>query len=396
MAKARGTLAAGVLAAAMALSAAAWAAQPATPSEALPPADKMLFWTPEQQAVGFKNFVRLYASQRVAHGGNDRALPADPPITIRFTFKGTPGDTASFMRDDRVFGLLVLKDGRIKLEEYAGGFGPTDLWTSFSAVKSMTSTLVAAALKDGKIRSLDQPITDYAPALKGSGYDGVTIQQALNMSTGVRWDEDYLDPKSDTNAIVRILAERRSSDLMAHIAQSPRAWPPGSKFDYNSGATHVLGQVVAAATGKRLADYLSEKIWVPAGMEADAAWTSDGPQGQPFAGCCLNARLRDFGRFGLYALDNFTGPDGVSRAPEGWLATARKGSPAFKGYGDQWWLLSDHAFAAIGVFGQVVYIDPGRHLVIVTLSAYPTPLSQEDSQRAQAYFDAVAAALDGG
>jgi CubicO group peptidase (beta-lactamase class C family) len=250
---------------------------------------------------------------------------------------------------------------------------------------------VGAAVKDGKIRDLDEPVTAYVPALKGSAYEGVTIRQTLNMSTGVRWDENYLDPNSDTNAIVRILSKREAGGLTRHIATSPKAFEPDSKFDYNSGATHVLGEIVTAATGKRLSDYLSEKIWRPAGMQAEARWTSDG--GQEFAGCCINATLRDFGRFGLYALNDFKGADGVSIVPDGWLTQARKGSPGWKGYGYQWWIQSEHSFAAIGVFGQMIYIEPDKDLVVVMLSAYPKPADRVYSARSQAFAEAISKAV---
>jgi CubicO group peptidase (beta-lactamase class C family) len=351
----------------------------------------MLFWSPDEQEIAFKSFDRLYASRPVAAGQVVRALPAGKPLDVAFTVAGVTYDVDAFMRDNRVFGLLVLKDGQVRAEKYAHGLKSTDRWTSYSVVKSMTSTLVGAALKEGKIRNLDEPVTNYVRALKGTGYEGVTIRQALNMSTGVRWDENYLDPNADINALVRLLAERRAGGLTRYVATSPKAWEPDRKFDYNTGATHVLGEVVAAATGQRLSSYLSEKVWRPAGMEADAAWTSDG--GQEFAGCCLNARLRDFGRFGLFAMNDFRGADGVSIVPDGWLQEARKGSPASSGYGYQWWITSEKAFSAIGVFGQMIFIDPDQKLVVVLLSAFPTPSERAYAARSRAFVAAVSAAV---
>ena len=354
----------------------------------------MLFWSPDQQAIGFKSFDKLYASRTVECGSPVWALPVDPPIDIHYRYQGADGDTDSFMRDNRVFGLLVLKSGRIKLEKYAKGLTASDRWTSFSIAKSITSTLVGTALKDGKKMSRDQPVADYVPSLRGTGYDGVTIRQTLNMSTGVRWDEDYANPNSDTNKVIAIIAARQSGGMLRHIAKAPRAWPPDSQFEYNSGASDVLGHVVSAATGTHLADYLSDKVWKPAGMEADALWTTDGPDGHEFGGGFVSARLRDFGRFGLFALNNFTGVDGISRVPDGWLNMVRGGSPASKGYGYQWWLFSPDAFTAVGVFGQFISISPNKDLVIVMLSAYPTPLEQAFMDRAGSYAEAVAALSD--
>jgi CubicO group peptidase (beta-lactamase class C family) len=360
------------------------AAQPQA-ATTLPPAERMLFWPAPEQAVGFKNFDKLYAWRPVAPGSVVKALPRGSALVA------PENDAEAFMRDNRVFGLLVLHKGQVRLEKYAHGLQPTDRWTSYSVVKSITSTLVGAAVKDGKIKSLDDLVTAYVPALKGTGYDGVTVRQTLNMSTGVRWDENYLDPNSDTNAIVRILSNRDAGGLTRHIATSPKVFEPDSKFDYNSGATHVLGEIVTSATGKRLSDYLSEKIWKPAGMETEARWTTDG--GREFAGCCLNATLRDFGRFGLFALGGFKGVDGASIVPDGWLTQARQGSPGSKGYGYQWWITSPQTFSAIGVFGQMIYIEPDKDLVVVMLSAYPTPVDRAYSARSQAFAAAISRAV---
>lgn len=364
-----------------------WARADQIPTQ-LPPAKDMLFWTPDQQAIAYRNFANIYASRLVQHGADVLALPKGAPLAV-----GTAQTTAEFLKANHTFGLLILHQGRIRLETYNSGLKPTDHWVSYSMSKSVTSTLIGAAIKDGKISSVDELVTKYVPELKGSGYDGVTIRQVLNMSTGVKWNENYLDRDSDTNFIVRSLAERHSGSLLEHQKGLPRAWAPDSKFDYNSGNTHILGVIISRATGKHLADYLSEKIWKPAGMESDATWVTDGETGQEFAGCCLNATLRDFGRFGLFALHE--GKRGsYSAVPAGWFAEATAGSPAFKGYSFQWWLQPEkHRFAAAGVFGQNIIISPNDDTVIVMLSARPKPVDDADRGIVDRYVDAVLEAV---
>jgi len=359
----------------------------------LPPAKEMLFWTPAQQAVAFKNFDKIYASRTVRHGSDVLALPRGSLLTVKYEDGGVTRGTDDFMRANRVFGLLIIRKGHIRQERYLHGLKPSDRWVSFSMVKSVTSTLVGAAVADGKIKSVDEEVSKYVPELANSGYRGVTIRQLLNMSTGVKWNEDYLDRGSDTNFIVDVLAERRSGELLRHQVGLPNAWKPDSKFEYNSGNSHVLGVVVSRATGKDLADYLSEKIWRPAGMEADATWVTDGDTGQEFAGCCLNATLRDFGRFGLFVMNN--GERGSQHVlPEGWMQEATSGSSASRIYSFQWWLIPEkHIFEAVGVFGQTIAISPADETVVVALSAWPKPIDEGAQTRLNQYIDGVLAAV---
>ena len=134
------------------------------------------------------------------------------------------------------------------------GRKPEDRWTSFSVAKSVTSTLVGAAIKDGKIRSLAAPVTDYIPELKGSGYDGVTVRQLLTMSSGVKWNEDYADPNSDVAKSTTMAMEPGVNPLVRYMSRLPRANTPGTKFNYNTGETDLVGVLVSKATGKTLSE----------------------------------------------------------------------------------------------------------------------------------------------
>ena len=300
-----------------------------------------------------------------------------------------------YLATGRVAGILVLKNGEIALEDYELGIGPDTPWLSFSLAKSITSTLVGAAVADRAISSLDDPVVRYVPALKGSAYDGVSIRQILTMSSGVHWDETYTDPKSDRRKMLELQLQGKPGELLRHMGSLPRAAPPGTVWNYSTGETFVLGAVVEGATHRRLPDYLSEKIWSPAGMEHDATWWVDGPDGLAWAGSGIGATLRDYGRFGLIAA-NQGRVNGRSIVPDGWFEAATV--PHMIGgkmvdYGYMWWTGTKGAFAAQGIFGQYIYVNPQEHLVIVGLTAQPKPEDDSRDELSSAFVTAVKTAL---
>ncbi|RZV49283.1 MAG: class A beta-lactamase-related serine hydrolase, partial [Sphingomonadaceae bacterium] len=152
-------------------------------------AARVLFWTDEQRFDRFRAMDEYFPGRTVT-ASDARALPAGAPL---------PGAAAlqQFIEDQRITGLMVLQDGTVRFEGYSADFGPEQRWTSFSVAKSLTSTLVGAALKDGYIDSLDDPLTDYIPELSGTAYDVVSVEDLLTMRSGVEWDENYADPTSD-------------------------------------------------------------------------------------------------------------------------------------------------------------------------------------------------------
>ena len=360
--------------------------------------------TPDLEVATFSHSDRLLPVRRVHHGAHPRALSrrAEPPPAIRFEDQGRHFDLYDYLAANRVAGLLVLKNGEIVIEDYELGTGPKTRWISFSMAKSVASTLVGTALADGAIASLDDPVERYVPALRGGAYAGVSVRQVLMMSSGVRWDETYTDPKSDRRKILDLQIAARPGEALRYMSALPRAGAPGSVWNYNTGETYILGAVVEGAVHRPLADYLAEKIWSPAGMEADATWWLDSPGGIAWAGSGLGATLRDFGRFGLLAA-NLGRIDGRSIVPDGWFAEA--GAAHVIGgkqvdYGYMWWVPPQTeaahagAFEAIGIFGQFIYVNPREHLVIVVLSARSKPaetgrLELDDN----AFFAAVAQAL---
>lgn len=338
------------------------------------PTDKnVLFWSVSQRDAMFRMMDRVpivAKSRIIAAGGKVHPLPQGAPLNVGV-------DVDAYMKEQRTAGLIILQDGKIRLEKYGLDFGPEPgrRWTSFSVAKSFTSTLVGAAIKDGFIKSIDDRVSDYIPDLKGSVYDDVTIKQLLTMTSGVQWNEDYADPKSDVAMFDAHKAEPGVDTTVSYMRKLKRGVPPGTKWVYNTGETNLIGVLVISATKKNLADYLSEKIWRPFGMEQDASWIL-GSTGHEISGCCVQASIRDFARFGLFMQEGGMA-DGKQVLPDGWIAgaTARHFDTHLSelnfGYGYQWWVLEDGAYTAMGIFGQGIFIDPKRKLVIASNSNWP-------------------------
>jgi CubicO group peptidase (beta-lactamase class C family) len=303
---------------------------------------------------------------------------------LEFTSKGKIWDLVDYLAVNRVAGLLVLKDDAIALESYQYGNSEQTRWMSMSVAKSITSTLIGAAVKQGLIRSIQDPITRYVPQLVGSAYESVSVRDILMMSSGVRWNETYTDPKSDRRRLLDIQIAQKPDAAIAFMGSLPRAAPPGTVNNYSTGETQIAGEALHTAIHRPLADYLSERIWARFGMEADATWWLDSPDGREIAGSGFSARLRDYGRFGLFILNGGVA-GGEAILPEGWVAEA--GSPkVLEGgqkldYGYFWWPAwatvahpdPEGAFSGIGIFGQFLYLNPKEHLVIVVWSARSKP-----------------------
>lgn len=344
-------------------AAAQTALKPGTPS--------VLVWTPQQQSDGYRAMETIYRVNTIHRGETVHPLPrADHQIDPTFEVGGKSYTVDSFMAANRMSGVLVIKDGRIVLERYAMGRKPDDRWTSFSVAKSVTSTLVGAAIADGKIAGLNAPVVDYIPELKGSGYDGVTVRQLLMMSSGVKWNEDYADPKSDVAQAGAAILEPGVNPMVSYMRKLPRAHPPGTVFHYNTGETDLVGVLVSNAVGMSLSDYASEKIWKPYGMERDAVWMTD-LAGHERGGCCISMTLRDYGRVGQFILDG--GMAGGKRIlPEGWTAeaTSKQIDNGSGGYGYFWWMVPG-GYQAAGIFGQSITTYPKDRVIVVTNAAWP-------------------------
>jgi CubicO group peptidase (beta-lactamase class C family) len=359
---------------------------------------------PDVAVATLSHTERLLPVRVVHRGTSARSLRrrAKPFPEIHFEDHGRSFDLYDYLATNRVAGLLVLKDGAIALENYELGIEPDTHWASFSMAKSVASTLVGAALVDGLISSLDDPVVRYVAALQGGVYEGVSIRQVLTMSSGVCWNETYDDPKSDRRKVLELQIAAKAGAVLRYMNTLSRCGEPGSIWNYNTGETYVLEAVIEGATHRPLTQYLTEKIWSKAGMEQDATWWVDGPNGLTWAGGGIGATLRDYGRFGLIAADNGR-LNGRSIVPDGWFNEA--GAPHSIGaktvdYGYMWWIprqtdpMHIGAFEAIGIFGQYMYVNPRERLVIVVLSARSkTTRAIRFDLDDDAFFSAVAKAL---
>ncbi len=344
--------------------------------------------TSDIQVNTFRHIERLFPVRVVKHGPQVLVLPraAKPLTRIVFTSGGKSYDLIDYMALNRVTALLVLKDGKIAYEDYEMGNTERTRWMSMSMVKTITSSLVGAAIQEGFIHSIDDPVTRYVAKLKGSAFDGVSVRYLLQMASGVQWDETYTDPASDRRRMLEAQIAQRPGAILDLMAKLPRAGPPGTIWNYSTGETFVAGAVVRAAVDRPLAQYLSERIWTKAGMESDATWWLESPDGLEIGGSGLSATLRDYGRFGLFLMNG-----GVAKGerilPDGWVreAGSRKviGGKAVE-YGYMTWpfaaspgAVNDGAFQALGIYGQHIYVNPREHVVIVVWGALPKPTGKE-------------------
>ena len=358
----------------------------------LPTDSNVLFWSVEQRDAGFRTMDRipiLAKANVIAKGDTVYPLPAGEPLKIGM-------DVDAYMKAQRTAGLVILQDGKVRMEKYGLDFTAQGKWTSFSVAKSFTSTMVGAAIKDGYIKSIDDKVSAYILDLKGSAYDDVTIKQLLTMTSGVKWNEDYTDPKSDVALFNLHKAEKGMDVTVSYMRKLPREAPAGTKWVYKTGETNLIGVLVSSATKKTLSSYLSEKVWAPFGMEQDATWLL-GSTGHEISGCCIQASTRDYARFGAFIMGGAK-INGVGILPDDWLAPATSKQAdigmAGKGYGYQWWTYDDGSFAAQGIFGQGIFIDPKRNLVIASNSNWPKATDPDTvGVQREAFYKAVQAAV---
>ncbi|MBU0553301.1 beta-lactamase family protein [Myxococcota bacterium] len=340
-------------------------------------------FSPKRIVGNFSNMSALFFHQPMTvAAATPTPLPPDPrPLPERFTFRGASIRLDDWIKARAVTAMVVLKDGRLVHEAYLQGTQAEDLRISWSMAKSFLSAAVGIAVEAGEIASLEDEVTRYAPALKGSAYEGATIRQVLNMSSGVSFNEDYLDYHADINRMGRVLALGGSMDAFA-AGLKGRDRAPGRLRKYVSIDTHVIGMVLRGATGQAASAYLAQRLLEPMRLEADAYYLTDG-DGVDFVLGGLNLRTRDYARFGLlFAQGGRLGARQI--VPEAWVeaSTQNNAPPPIPevaatdegrlGYGYQWWLPPEAApgeFFAIGVYGQYIYVHRPRGVVIALNSA---------------------------
>ena len=353
-----------------------------------------LFMSQAERRIAFAHFDVLFPTRVIRNSGEASPLPpAQVDLSsVRFTANEKDMTVGELLDSEQMMGLLVVQDGKVLMEHYAADHGADVPWVTFSVTKSVTSLLIGAAIHDGYIDSVADPIVKYLPRLAGSEYGESRVQDILQMASGIAWNEDYEDPESD----VARAAALNGVALTDYLVQLPRVAPPGTRFNYNTAESNLLGEVLRSAIGLNAAPYLSQKIWQPMGMESDANWLLSLPEDRETGGCCISATLRDYARLGLFALADGVLPDGTRILPEGWMAASTTPSEGYDGYGYKWWLDADGRYGAYGIFGQTIAVDPKAKLVIAVHSNAQAADGSAYGQKLEAALAAISEHLRGG
>ena len=320
------------------------------------------------------HFDHVYEGRLVRRGTTPSPLArATAEPAVRYEYEGGIFTLDDYLARNPATGLLVARGDTILIERYQYARHDRHRFTSWSMAKTVTGMLIGIAIAEGRIRSVDDPAAAYVPALAGTEYGRTSLRHLLQMSSGVRFVEEYSGKDDVARLVADTFRQVGSGGVEAVTQFNVRAAPPGAKFYYASAETQVLGLVLRSAVGRPVADYLQEKIWEPMGAEADATWLID-RSGQEAAYCCLNAVLRDYARLGLLLAH-----DGHWRGrqiiPAAWIEDATRArpgqpQPGTGGYGYQVWILAGERrmFALRGIRGQAIFVDPASRLVMVHTS----------------------------
>ena len=329
----------------------------------------MLFWNTEEKLFGFKNIQHILPTRLIKKSSEPYSFTYQLVNLNSLTYRygGRKYTIEDYINTFQVAGLIVVKDDKILYENYHFGNDETTKWMSFSVTKSVTSMLIGVAIKDGFIKSVNDPISSYVTDLNQGNYSNVSIEEVLQMSSGIDWNEDYADANSDVN----IASGFNDTKLYSYLNKLEVSSKPGTKFNYNTAESNVIGGIIREATGQNLSTYLEQKIWQPFGMEFDAYWVLDSDYSQELGGCCISATLRDYARIGVFSLKNGLLLDGTNTLPNDWMIQSTKPSSGFSYYGYQWWLAGSgyKSYYADGIFGQFIWVDPDSRTVIAMQSA---------------------------
>jgi CubicO group peptidase (beta-lactamase class C family) len=306
----------------------------------------------------------------------ERVIPASNPqpwpLSRKYNQPKLSGEFLAQQERLKTVAFVVICNDSIRQESYWSGYGPKSLSNSFSMAKTVVSMLVGAALKEGKIKSVDQPVGDFLPEFREGDKARITVRHLLIMSSGLSWEESYSNPLSMTTEAYY------GEDLKTLLIGQKVLAPPGREFLYLSGNSQLLAFVLEAATGQNLSTYAAEKLWKPLGAEQPAEWSLDKKDGVEKAYCCLFSNARDFARLGQLYLKNGIWK-GDTLVPTDYVKASlrptelRSTLTGAKGdfYGYAWWLVPDYKghkiFYARGILGQYIIVIPDKKLVIVRL-----------------------------
>lgn len=397
---------------------------PIPTDKTLPAAKDMLTWGQAQRVIGFRNDWRMYEGD-VFKAGTPSPLPValQDLSAVHYEVDAKRYTLADYLSRNNVTGLMVIKSGRIVYRYYGSGNTPDTLWTSRSVGKSVVSTLIGIALRQGHIQSLDDRVSRYDPQFDHTVWGNITIRQLLQHVSGVAWNEHYTNPASDFSQLTACEAGKDPYACVTTLVNTPDRKPvaaPGHEWSYSSGGAWVLGDVLEKATGKTLAQNLQDNIWQPYGMTHDGVWHSY-RKGQHDVGAHgFNATLEDWGKFGLFVMNEGVLPDGRKMLPDSWLKECSDWTRALHSvtpshpdgtYGFEWWhndvpatashvaprngMTAARTLWAIGIFGQLIAIDPEEKLVIVQWSTWPEaePSFARQPLEASLMFNAIANGL---
>lgn len=387
----------------------------------LPGVKNMLTWDQKERVIGFRNDYRSYKGDVFKHS---KAQPLPHELTdlsnVFYSLGKDKYDLARYIERNDVTGLLVIKNGKIVLEYYGQGNTDKTLWTSRSVGKSVVSTLVGVAIKEGKIKSLDDAVVKYNPDVAGTVWANVTLRQLLQHTSGVVWSENYENPKSDFAKLTQCEAGDSTyacvHDLI--ISKTRKAYAkPGEAWSYSSGGAWLLGDTLEKAVGMPIAQYLQDEVWGPYGMSNDGVWHSYKLGKHDVGAHGFNATLEDWGKFGEFVLNNGKLPSGENALPTNWVEDARAWNQAKNSitaahpegtYGYEWWnnsvpknagdvapkqgLDDKDTLWGLGIFGQMMVINPKENLVIIQWSTWPKaePSFSEQPLEAALMFNAIA------
>lgn len=341
--------------------------------------ESLLFWNQEEKERRFSKMHLIYPSLLVEAGAK-----SNKNLLIKSkSSKWKKKNFEAYMEENRVKGIIAIHNDEIILEQYAKGVKANTLWTSYSVAKSVASMLVGVALKNGDIKSMDDPLAMYIPEFKGKDYGKVTVRQLLAMTSGIDWNEDYVDPNSDVAQMYQKPCVGQEAHILTYMKDMKLKHQPGEVWNYSTGETDLVGILIQKASGKSLAAYLSEHIWQPFGMEHCAYWLADECSDLNIGGSGLSSSLRDYARLGQIMLKDGK-INGESIFADEWLEHATKGLYATNeeggAYGYLWWRNADGSYMAQGIFGQMIYINPSKNLVIAQMAAWPMAGSDELSK----------------
>ena len=341
---------------------------------------RLRMFDPGISTLANRSIELMFDTRAVRSAGRpSRLQQSTVPLDFQYEVAGVKQPASTFAERTFTDALLIMKDGRIVHEQYLNRTTERTRFMSYSMAKSLNSIMTGIAIAEGRISSVNDPVLKYMPELAGTAYDGLSLKHLLWMRTGARWSDNFFAPGPSRDAHVAAFVEGRERYVSAASNIRERAGPPGVAFNYNSVEAALVGEIVSRATGRRLSDYLSENLWRPAGMQADAFYVLDGPgdAGREFTAGGFNATLRDYGRIGQLMLDRGRA-NGRQLVPASWVDESTTPGPGRAsvedgtGYAYLWWTIDGtRAFTMLGGEGQFVYVDPEHRTVIVKLSHVP-------------------------